>query len=77
MLQDKKNDLDAQKRKKLLRRLIAELSRDNPDFYYQSTPEIARHIQRVIADGTALNGEERALTDRLSLRDIEVLLSLH
>jgi hypothetical protein len=77
MLQDKREDLDAEKRKKLLWRLVAELSREMPDLYYQPTSEIARHIRLCIADGGKLNADERALMDRLGQRDIEVLLSLH
>ncbi|MEM9059104.1 MAG: hypothetical protein AAGD13_01460 [Pseudomonadota bacterium] len=77
MLQDKNADLDAEKRKKLLRRLVEELSRSNPDLYYQSTNEIARQIRQHIDESASVNKDERELMERLSQRDIEVLLSLH
>lgn len=77
MLQEKREDLDAEKRKKLLQRLITELSREYPDLYYQSASEIARQMRSYIAGGAHLNAEERALMEPLSQRDIEVLLSLH
>ncbi|MEM0921613.1 MAG: hypothetical protein AAGI13_01115 [Pseudomonadota bacterium] len=77
MLQDKKSETDAEKQKALLRRLVQEMSRDYPDFYYQSTSQVARLIQRHIAESGKLNADEIKLTERLSQRDIEVLLSLH
>lgn len=76
MLQDKRKDLDGEKRKKLLQRLLQELSRARPDLYYQATSEVARQMQAYIKDEAPLNGEERALVAHLEPRDIEVLLSL-
>ncbi len=77
MLQEKRRDLDVEKQRKLLQRLLAELTRSRPDLYYQTTGEIARHIKDYTGDGTIIHSEERDLLDRLSIRDIEVLLSLH
>ncbi|WP_460274663.1 hypothetical protein [Celeribacter sp. ULVN23_4] len=77
MLQDKRNELDAEKQKKTLTRLVTALSETNPELYYQSTSEIAGLLKDAIDEGKSLNGEERQLLQRLSLRDIEVMLSLH
>ena len=77
MLQDKKSETDAEKQKVILTRLVKELSNSYPDLYYQSTTQIARLIRDLIDAGTALNGEERKVMERLGHRDIEVLLSLH
>ena len=77
MLQDKRKDLDAEKRKTLLERLLQEIGREQPDLYYQSTSEIAQRLKQHIASGAALHPEDRALVARLSPRDIAVLLSLH
>lgn len=77
MLQDKRNELDAEKQKKTLTRLVTALSETNPELYYQSTSEIAGLLKDTIEEGKSLNGEERQLLQRLSLRDIEVMLSLH
>ena len=77
MLQDKRKDLDSEKQKELLRRLLAELSQKEPDFYYRPTNEIAALIKRYVDDGAQLNAEERGLLARLTQRDIQVLLSLH
>ncbi|MBO9450400.1 hypothetical protein J7426_09050 [Tropicibacter sp. R16_0] len=77
MLHDKKTDTDAERRKVLLRRLVSELSKDNPDLYYQSTSQISRLLKDHISAGKSLNGEDRKLMEPLSCRDLEVLLSLH
>lgn len=77
MLEEKRKDLDSEKRKKLLQRLVAELSRSHFDFYYRPTSEIALLLKDYIAKDAKLNQEETALMEGLSHRDIEVLLSLH
>jgi len=77
MLQDKKSETDAERRKVLLRRLVAELSQSHPDLYYQSTSQISRLLKDHISSGKSLNGEDRKLMEPLSSRDLEVLLSLH
>ncbi|CUI36701.1 hypothetical protein [Cognatishimia activa] len=77
MLQDKTADLISQKQKKLLERLVGELSKTSPDLYYQSTSQIARQIRQYIVNGAGLNQDERELMTSLEQRDIEVLLSLH
>ncbi|MBO9479461.1 hypothetical protein J7382_18095 [Shimia sp. R11_0] len=77
MLQEKRKDLDSEKQKKLLQRMVAELSHLYPDLYYQPTSEVADLIRRHVASEAKLNAEEHALLKALSKRDIEVLLSLH
>ncbi|WP_136439581.1 hypothetical protein [Pacificoceanicola onchidii] len=77
MLQDNRKDLDAERRKPLLERLLKEIGRDNPDLYYRSTSEIAQLIAAHIERGATLHPEERALVQGLSPRDIAVVLSLH
>ncbi len=77
MLQDKRKDLDAEKQKDLLRRLVAEISRSDPDLYYRSTSEIAARLQKCISGEADLSADERALLERLNRRDLEILLSLH
>lgn len=77
MLQEKRVDLDAEKRKRLIERLVLELSRSNPDLYYQPTSQIALQIRGYADDPANLNADDRALLEPLTQRDIEVLLSLH
>ncbi|WP_298814729.1 hypothetical protein [uncultured Roseibium sp.] len=77
MLRDKRIDLDSVKRKKLIERLLQEISRSQGDLYYQSTSTIALQIKEYVKGDAKLNAEEKALLEPLSQRDIEVLLSLH
>ncbi|MEM1287363.1 MAG: hypothetical protein AAGH60_03325 [Pseudomonadota bacterium] len=77
MLQDKRKDLDGEKRKKLLQRLVQQMSEADSNFYYLSTSQIAARIKAQIEAGEGLLKDEKVLLDRLTQRDIEVLLSLH
>ncbi len=77
MLEEKRKDLESEKRKRLLGKLLEELSRTEADLYYRSTSEIAAFLKKHIEGGTGLLAEEKSLLERLSRRDIEVLLSLH
>ncbi|MEL6551248.1 MAG: hypothetical protein AAFQ54_13480 [Pseudomonadota bacterium] len=77
MLEDKRVDLDAEKQKRVLRRLVEDLTRESADIYYQPTSVIARIVKAQVEAGKGLNADELDLLRRLSQRDIEVLLSLH
>lgn len=77
MLQDKRKDLDSERQKRILFRLVNELSQLSPDLYYRSTSEIAACLEKYIRRGAKLSTDDRALMARLGRRDIEVLLSLH
>lgn len=77
MPHDERKELDAERRKKLLRRIVDDLTRSRPELYYQSTSEIARQITEVIQSGGRLAADDRALLQKLSQRDIEILLSLN
>lgn len=77
MLQEKRDDLAVEKQKRLLQRLLNDLTRSRPDLYYQATTEVARHIREYAGEGAVMTAEERALLEQLSVRDIELLLSLH
>ena len=77
MLQEKRVDLDAEKQKRLLQALVAELSQTQGDLYYQSTSQIAVLLQRYINDQAQLTADDRALLQKLDRRDIEMMLSLH
>ena len=77
MLEEKRVDLDAEKQKRLLQRMVNDLTRESADIYYQPTSEIARLIRAQEAAAEGHNAAELALLRNLSQRDIEVLLSLH
>ena len=76
-MEEKRADLISEKRKKLLQRLVEELSREHVDFYYKPTTEIAFMLKNYIDDKTNLSVEERKLLEPLSQYDIQVVLSLH
>jgi hypothetical protein len=76
MLTDKRADLVAEKRRRLLERLVAELSRSGLDLYYSATSEVAATLLSYAKNDAKLNADEHALIDGLSQRDVEVLLSL-
>jgi hypothetical protein len=77
MLEEKRKDLDSEKQKKLLFRLVDELSHSSPDLYYRPTSEIAAYLETYIRKDAKLSADDRSLMTRLSRRDLEVLLSLH
>ena len=76
-MEERREDLISEKRKKLLQRLVEELSRARADFYYKPTTEIAFILKNYIDDKTKLSVEERMLLEPLSQHDIQVVLSLH
>ena len=77
MLHDKRKDLTSEKQKKLLQRLVSELSHAQPNLYYLPTSEIAAQIKRYAENEAGLINDEKDLLMGLSQRDVEVLLSLH
>lgn len=77
MLQDRRADLDSEKQKALLTRLLSVLSHNHPDLYYRTTAEIAHQIHRSIRTGEKLNATERTRLMQLTASDIKVLRSLH
>jgi len=76
MLEERNADLVAQKRKKLLERLITKVGRSGYDLYYAPTSAVATHLMNYVKMGANLNADELALLDGLDRRDIEVLLSI-
>lgn len=76
MLEEKRKDLDGEKQKRLLQRLVGELSAQGGDVYYQPTSVIAAMIKDYVQTDAKLAADDKALLTRLSQRDIEVLLSL-
>ncbi|MEM9667730.1 MAG: hypothetical protein AAF950_02300 [Pseudomonadota bacterium] len=75
-MEEKRKDLDAEKQKKLLHRLVEELSKSHMDFYYRSTSEVAFLLKSYIDGEAKLSVEEKALLSSLSQKDIQLKLSL-
>lgn len=74
---EKRDELEAEKQKQLLTRLVQDLSQSHPDLYYQPTSQIALLLKKHIDSKTGLNVDEKSLMSGLSRRDIEVILSHH
>ena len=77
MLEVNRKDLVSEKKKRVLQRLVGDLSQRDPDLYYRSTATVAAQIEGYIAKDAPLNGEEKSLMADLTRRDIEVILSLN
>ena len=77
MLEDKNADLIAEKRKKLLERLIVEISRTGFDLYYAPTSQVADYLLKYAEKDAGLNADEHGLLEGLERRAVEILLSLH
>lgn len=76
-LKDKRKDLDGERQKRLLQKLVSDLSHENQNVYYMPTSGIAALLHETIKHGGRLSADDRSLLQKLSVRDIEVLLSLH
>lgn len=75
-MEEKRVDLIAEKRKKLLDRLLGELSHEHLDLYYRPTNEIAYALLDFIKSDAKLNANEKDLLAPLTQGDIRVILSL-
>ena len=75
-MEEKRKDLAGERQKRLLGKLVEDLSGEEPELYYQPTSSIAQLLHERIRTGGRLSKEERELLTELSERDIEVLLSL-
>ncbi|MFK7890211.1 MAG: hypothetical protein AB8B63_05295 [Granulosicoccus sp.] len=76
-MEETQEELKSQKQKKLLHRLVKDLSSEHMDFYYQPTTEISYALKAHIENTTNLTQVERALLNPLSEYDIQILLSLN
>lgn len=75
-MEEKRKDLDAEKQKKLINKLVSDLSHSDPQLYYRPTIEIAMYLEKYIAGDNDLNADEIILLKKLSHRDIQTILSL-
>ncbi|MEM6513505.1 MAG: hypothetical protein AAF660_10870 [Pseudomonadota bacterium] len=72
-----KEKLKATKQRHVLDQLVKELGRADSRVYYLSTIEVAQLILNHIDGDSSLSEADRALVEGLSLRDIQILLSIH
>lgn len=76
-MEEKRKDLINTKQKELLTKLLTKLQSEHPNFYYLSTSEIAYEILNYSKETGKLSHDEQSLMAALSLRDVQILLSLH
>lgn len=76
-IKEQRKELVAEKRKRLIERIVLELSQSDPDLYYRSASEIARQMQNYIEAEAQLNANEIELLQGLDHRDMYALLSMH
>ena len=76
-MEEKRKDLKNEKQKKVLQRLVDQLSRELPDLYYMPTSQVAFELLKEIQQGQKLDHSEKELLEGLSAHDIQILLSLH
>lgn len=68
-------DSDPVKKRKIVKRFLAQLTREEPQMYYATTSEVARSIHMMIKEHTnRLSVEEQALVRKMSIDDIKVML---
>ncbi|SDL45425.1 hypothetical protein [Aliiruegeria lutimaris] len=77
MMKDKRTDLDGEKQKRLLLRLVAEMSQTDTDLYYHPTSAIAQKLSEHVSKAPGLSSDERSLLTGLGWRDIQILLSMN
>ena len=75
-MEDKREDLTSEKQRGLFERIVADLSASEPNFYYQSTSDIAYLIKDFVGSNKTLNVEDREILSPLTARDIQLLLSI-
>lgn len=75
-MEEKRADLRSEKQRNLLEKLVGELSRLDPNFYYQSTSDIAHVLKEHAAISKTLTIEDKSLLADISARDIQLLLSI-
>lgn len=69
--------LNAAVKRQVIDRFLQQIMREHPDYYYAPTVDIARAIEsRIKADFNRLSIEEQVLFKRITVRDIEILLSI-
>ncbi|MQY42748.1 hypothetical protein GG681_08840 [Epibacterium sp. SM1969] len=75
-VEEKRKDLTSEQQRRLLQKLVERLSQEHPDFYYQSTSEIAAQLENYILQKDKLSFDDRTLLAPLSRYDIQLLLRL-
>ncbi|WP_434353692.1 hypothetical protein VH441_01320 [Psychrobacter sp. HD31] len=72
------HELEADKKRRIIHDYLYKVMELNPDLYYSSTAEVAREVHLMIKEHkNRMPVEEQALFRKLTVRDVEVILSFH
>lgn len=75
-MEEKWKNLRSEKQRRIIEQLVSELSQLDPNFYYQSTSEIAHILKDYIINDAALDREDKELVANLDVKDLQVILSI-
>ena len=70
-----KDELINDKRKKVVDKILAHLAKADKNLYYEPTIYICQKIVHCVQEGNLLTQEEKEVTLELSAEDIQILLS--
>jgi len=76
-LKEKEQDLLKVKRLTILDKMVADISKKHPDFYYLSTIEIAYEILDTLNKDKETPQQWREAFEGLDQNDIKILLGMH
>ena len=76
-MEEKRKNLINTQQKRIINGVVAALHESNPSLYYSSTIEIAAEIKKYMHTPGKLNVDNFELVNKLTRRDIQILLSLH
>ncbi|ELA08216.1 hypothetical protein MOMA_06631 [Moraxella macacae 0408225] len=69
---------EANKRKQIIERYLAKLSKDDPNLYYASAYNVARDVHRLIKEQmNYLDVDEQNLVRKLSVDDVAMILGFN
>lgn len=76
-MEEKHKNLVNTRQKAAIQKILAALSKSDPNLYYLPTIELAAEIKNYIHNSGDLAREDVELLQHLKRRDIQILLSLH
>ncbi|WP_201536319.1 hypothetical protein [Psychrobacter ciconiae] len=72
------DDSNTAKKRQIINRFLAKLTKDDPQMYYAPTAEVARALFVMIKEHhNRLPVDEQLLVKNLTSRDIEMMLGFH
>lgn len=71
----KEKELLISKQKAIIDKIVSHLATLGTSFYYESTIDVCSEVYNTIHDKDFLNREDKEIVEKLSARDIQILLS--